>query len=69
MSGQQMIGVVVFLLGVATLIVSAGVAWTLSRITRIRRVESTWLVTSVSFALFVVGLVLCYFGVSALMGV
>jgi hypothetical protein len=64
MSDQQMTGVVIFLLGIAGLIVSAGVAWTLSRISRTRRVEGTSFITMVSFLLFLVGIVLCYFGVS-----
>jgi hypothetical protein len=66
MSNQQMTGVVVFLLGVATLIISAGVAWMLSRLSRTRRVEGTSLITGVSFLFFVVGIVLCYFGVSSM---
>jgi cytochrome c oxidase assembly factor CtaG len=66
MSDQQMTSVVVLSLGVAALIVSAGVAWILSRITRRRRVEGISFITLVSFLLFVVGIVLCYFGVSAL---
>jgi hypothetical protein len=66
MSNQQMTGVVVLLLGVAALIVSAGVAWTVSRITRTRRVEGISLITVVSFLLFLVGIVLCWFGISTL---
>ncbi|HEY7021848.1 MAG TPA: hypothetical protein VH349_12075 [Ktedonobacterales bacterium] len=69
MSDQQMTGVVILLLGVAALIVSAGVAWTVSRITRTRRVEGISFITLVAFLLFLVGVVLCYFGVSALVGV
>jgi len=66
MSGQQTQGVALFLVGVALLIVSVGVAWALSRSSRTRRVEGTWLITLVSFVLFVVGVALCWFGVSAL---
>jgi hypothetical protein len=66
MSDQQMTGVVVLSLGVAALIVSIGVAWTLSRLSRAGRVESTWFITAVSFALFVAGIVLCWFGVSGI---
>jgi len=69
MSDQQMTGVVVLSLGVAALIVSIGVAWTLSRLSRAGRVESTWFITFVSFALFVIGIVLCWFGVSNLIGI
>jgi hypothetical protein len=66
MSAQQMTGVVVLSLGVAALIVSIGVAWTLSRLSRAGRVESTWFITMVAFLLFVVGIVLCWFGVSSI---
>jgi hypothetical protein len=66
MSDLQMTGVVVLSLGVAALIISAGVAWTLSRLSRTRRVEGAAFITVVSFLLFLVGIVLCYFGVSAL---
>jgi hypothetical protein len=66
MGSQQMTGVVIFLLGMAALIISVGVAWTLSRITRTRRVEGTSFITVVCFLLFVVGVVLCWFGVSAI---
>jgi hypothetical protein len=69
MSGQQVAGVVVPLLGVAALMISAGVAWTLSRITRTRQVEGISFMTVVSFSLFVVGVVLCWFGISTLVGV
>ena len=65
-SDQQMTGMVVLSLGVAALIISAGVAWTLSRITRTRQVEGISFITVVSLLLFLVGIVLCWFGVSAL---
>jgi hypothetical protein len=67
MSDHQTYGVALFLVGVTVLILSVGIAWALSRISRARRVESAWFVTAVSFALFVVGVVLCWFGVSAFM--
>jgi hypothetical protein len=66
MSNQQMTGVVVLLLGVAALIVSAGVAWTVSRISRRRQVEGISFITLVAFLLFLVGVVLCYFGITNL---
>ncbi len=69
MSDQQMTGVVVLSLGVAALIVSIGVAWMLSRLSRAGRVESTWFITAVSFVLFLVGVVLCWFGVTTFVGV
>ena len=64
MSERQITGVIVLLLGVAALIISTGVAWTLSRISRTRRVDGTGLITVVAFFLFLVGVILCYFGVS-----
>jgi hypothetical protein len=69
MSNQQMTGLVVLLLGVAALIISIGVAWALSRLARAGRVESTWFITLVTFLLFVVGVVLCWFGVTTFVGV
>jgi hypothetical protein len=69
MSGQQTQGVTLFLIGLAVLIVSIGIAWALSRTSRTQRVESAWLITAVSFVLFVLGIALCWFGVSALVGV
>jgi hypothetical protein len=68
MSDQQTHGVTLFLLGVAALILSADVAWALSRITSTRRVVHPWLITFVSFALFVIGLLLCWFGVTTFVG-
>jgi hypothetical protein len=66
MSSQQITGVMVLLLGVAALIISTGVAWALSRITRTRRVEGISFITIVSFLLFVVGIVLCWLGVTSI---
>jgi hypothetical protein len=66
MSDQQTHGVALFLVGVAALSSSAGVAWALSRSSRTRWVVHPWFITFVSFALFVVGVALCWFGVSAL---
>jgi hypothetical protein len=66
MSSQQISGVVILLIGVAALIVSVGVAWTLSRISRTRQVEGIGLITIVIVLLFLVGMALSYLGVSAL---
>ena len=66
MSAQQISGVVILLIGVAALIVSVGVAWTLSRITRTRQVEGISFISIVAVLLFLVGMALSYFGVSAL---
>lgn len=68
MSDQQIQGLALALVGVAVLIVSLGVAWTLMLRSRARRVESAWLISLVSCALLVVGAVVCYFGVSAFLG-
>jgi hypothetical protein len=66
MTDQQVTGVAVLVLGVAALIISAGVAWMLTRLSRTRQVEGAFFITVVSFLLFVVGIVLCWFGVSAI---
>jgi hypothetical protein len=66
MTDQQLQGVVFLLLGLAALIVSGGVAWQLSRASRAQRVESSWFITLVSFALLLVGAALAYSGVSKL---
>jgi hypothetical protein len=66
MSDQQTTGLILLLVGLAALIVSAGIAWALSRRSRVRRVESTWFITAISVVLLVAGVVLCWFGVSAL---
>jgi hypothetical protein len=69
MSDQQTQGATLILIGLAILFVSIGIAWALSRTSRARRVESAWLITAMSVVLFVLGDVLCWFGVSALTGV
>ena len=66
MNDQQMTGMVLLLLGMAALIISAGVAWMLARLSRTRRVEGAAFITVMSFLLFAVGVVLCYFGVTSI---
>jgi hypothetical protein len=66
MNQPQMTGLLVCLIGLAALIVSVGTAWTLSCLSRRRRVESAWFIILVTFSLFLVGAVLCYFGVTAI---
>jgi hypothetical protein len=66
MSDQQMNGLALLLIGGATFIASVGIAWTLARRSRAQRVESSWLITLVSFGLFLAGAALCYIGVSKL---
>ena len=66
MNQQLVTGLVVLLLGVAALIVSIGVAWILSRLALDGRVDGIWFVSVVSLSLFLVGIALCWFGVSAI---
>jgi hypothetical protein len=66
MRDQQTQGMALLLVGVAVLIVSVGIAWALSRSSRTRRVEGAWLITVVSVVLFLLGVALCWFGVSAI---
>jgi hypothetical protein len=66
MSGRQVYGLTLLLIGFAVLIVSAGIAWTLSLRSRRRRVEGAWIITTLSFVLFLVGVLICWLGVSAL---
>ena len=66
MNQQLVTGLVVFLLGVAALIVSIGVVWILSRLALDGRVDGTWFIAVVSLLLFLVGIALCWFGVSAI---
>jgi ABC-type nickel/cobalt efflux system permease component RcnA len=66
LTDQQIHGVALLLLGIAALILGAGIAWTLSRASRTRQVESAWLVVGVGFVLLVAGIVFCWFGISTL---
>ena len=67
MSNQQMTGVVVLLLGMVALIASAAVAWMRSRMSRVRSGEGSGFILVVGVLLVLVGIALCYFGVSTLM--
>ena len=60
-------GVVVLLLGVAALIVSATVAWMRSRLSRAGSVEGSGFILVVAVLLVLVGIALCYFGISTIM--
>jgi len=64
MSIEQTTGLVLLLVGLAALGVSVGVAWILSRLARDGRVEGIWFISVVSLLLFLVGIALCWFGVS-----
>jgi hypothetical protein len=68
MTDAQMQGVPLLLLGIASFILSAGVAWALSRASRVRRVESAWLIGVGVFVLLAAGIIFCWFGISALIG-
>jgi hypothetical protein len=68
MSNQQINGVVDLSLGVAALIESIVVAWMLLRFSRAGRVKGVWFITTAGLMLFVLGIVLCLLGVSALLG-
>jgi hypothetical protein len=54
------------LLGLASLIVSLGIAWTLAHVSGVRRVNGVGMMSSLSFVLFIIGVVACWFGVSSL---
>jgi hypothetical protein len=66
MSSQQTNGVVVLLLGIAALSSSGGAAWLMSRLSRTGPVEGGWLLSTAGVVLLLVGLVLTYFGVLAI---
>jgi hypothetical protein len=66
MSSQQVTGVVVLLLGVAALIISAGVAWMRSRMLRSGSLEGSGFILVIGVLLVLVGIALCYFGISAI---
>ena len=66
MSVQQTTGVALLLVGLAALGVSVGVAWILSRLARDGRVDGLWFMSGVSLLLFLAGIALCWFGVSAI---
>jgi uncharacterized membrane protein HdeD (DUF308 family) len=66
MTYAQMQAAPLLLLGIASFILSAGVAWALSRVSHTRRVENAWLIVVGSFVLLAAGIIFCWFGVSAL---
>jgi hypothetical protein len=66
MTSQQITGLALSLVGVAALILSVGIAWSLSRGSRTQRVESAGMLSVVSLIVFLAGVVACYFGVSAI---
>jgi hypothetical protein len=66
MSVEQVTGMVLLLVGLAALSVSVGAAWILSRLARDGRVDGIWFVSVVSLLLFLVGIALCWFGVSGI---
>jgi hypothetical protein len=55
------------LLGLASLIVSLGIAWTLTHVSGVRRVNGVGMMSILSFVLFIIGVVACWFGVIPLL--
>jgi Co/Zn/Cd efflux system component len=68
MSDHQIQGLLLLAVGLVALIASVGTAWALARYSRTGRVGSAGFITALSFALFVVGVVLCGYGVTLLLG-
>jgi Co/Zn/Cd efflux system component len=66
MSSQQISSVVLLLVGLLALVASLGTAWALSRSSRGCRIESAWFLIAVSVVLFLLGVALCWFGLSTL---
>jgi hypothetical protein len=69
MNDHQVHGLLLLAAGLAVLIVSLVAAWTMTRRSRSVQVDGAGLIAVVSFSLFVVGLVICWYGVSAVLGV
>jgi hypothetical protein len=67
MSGQQVYGVALLVVGLALVMVSIGVGWAQARRSRAGRVGGAGVLTAVSFALFLAGVLICWLGVSALL--
>jgi hypothetical protein len=67
MSTQQIRDVLIVLVGVIMLLVSMGTAWVLSRYSRLGSGERGWFVITimVSIALFIGGIIVCYYGTRA----
>jgi len=66
-SSQQISSVLLLLVGLVALMASLGTAWALSRFSRAGRSESAWFLITVSALLFLLGVALCWFGVSTLL--
>jgi len=66
MSSQQLSSVLLLLVGLVALAASLGIAWLLSRSARTGRIQSAWFLITVSVVLFLLGVALCWFGVSTL---
>jgi hypothetical protein len=58
--------VLLLLVGLVALVASLGTAWALSRSSRAGRSDSAWFLITVSVVLFLLGVALCWFGVSTL---
>jgi hypothetical protein len=66
MSSQQISSVLLLLVGMVALAASLGTAWALSRSSRARRIDSAWFIIAMSVVLFLLGVALCWFGISTL---
>jgi Co/Zn/Cd efflux system component len=64
MSSQQISSELLLLVGLVALVASLGIAWALSRSARAGRSESAWFLIVVRVLLFLLGVALCWFGVS-----
>ena len=63
-TSQQITGIILLVIGIAALTVSVGSAWILSRLAQDGRDKGNWLIAVASLLLFLVGIALCWFGVS-----
>ena len=67
MSDHQMFGLELLAAGFVVLIVSVATAWMQARQSRAGRVEGAGRFTAMSFLLFLIGAVLCWFGISTVL--
>jgi len=66
MSSQQILSVLLVVVGLVALVASLATAWVLSRSSRAGHSESTWLLITVSVMLFLLDVALCWLGISTL---
>jgi uncharacterized membrane protein YidH (DUF202 family) len=70
MNTQQIQNILILLVGVVMLLASIGTAWVLSRYSRIGAGEREWyaITMMVSIALFLGGVIVCYYGATSFLG-